>query len=133
MSLCLKQQYVTQKIKAGRSFVGVPTLRLHDGFMDVAAVAFGHLAAFVDVSPIHREAGNGLTNHVAQRFAGEVAGIAVGCGNGVKHVRQHIDLAGQRGMHDQLLAVVDHAVHIRRSANEPMVEIGKTALDFGDQ
>src|SRR5215472_3571616 len=55
-TLVLQEQNVAKKIKAGRGFICVAALGLGHRFMDVRAIALGHLSAFVNISPINREA-----------------------------------------------------------------------------
>src|SRR6478736_10190971 len=96
--------------------------------MNVSAIAFGHLSAFIDISAVYGKARDGFTNHIAQGLAGKVADITVSGGNGVKHMRQHIHFTGKRCMHDQLLAVIDDSFHVGSSAGKAVIEIGEAPL-----
>ena len=90
-----QQQDVAQKIKTGWGFVRISAFGPHNGFVDMGAIQVRHLPAFIYVGAVDREAGDGLTDNIAQRLAGKIASIPVGGRNLIQHMGEDVDLAGQ--------------------------------------
>ncbi len=75
-------------------------MRPADGHLDVAPIRrAGPLG--VDVRSIHGEAGDHFPQRVPQGVEGEVARPPRLLGQAVELMREHVQLAGQRDLHDQ--------------------------------
>src|SRR4051812_20160335 len=103
-------------------------LRTLNRLFDVLTISFARLTAFIDVGPIHREAGDGLPDGLAQYGQGEISRPAVLIGYFVQAMRKHVDLARQRSPHYQLLAVVNDLLHAHRTTSEAFIQPGKRSL-----
>src|SRR4029077_18067302 len=97
-------------------------------FLDVDAIGVAHVSAFIDVSPVDREARNGLANDLAQNRESEIACATILIRDLVQTMRQHIHLACQRPSHHQFLAVVNDSLGADRSSDYTLVKPGKCPL-----
>ena len=81
----------------------------------------------VDVGAIDGEAGDDFGERVPQAVEREVARSSVALGDALERVREHVQLARHRRLHDQPLAVVadivervDEAGHLRIGTTQPL-------------
>ena len=120
-----QQQDVAQEFEHRARHAAVAPSCPGDRFVDMAPVALAEVASFVQVGAIDGETRDGFANRVAQHRPGEVAHPAIDRGDPLQQVAEHVQFAGERRLHDQLLALVDDRLHVHPLAEKALVEIGE--------
>ena len=121
MCLSLQQQNVTQEVENLCRHPGIAPLGTHDGTRDLHTIVLGYIAAFIDIRPVDREAGDALAQAVAEHLGSEVASVTVNAAQVFHEMRQHVELARERDVQDELLALVDERVNVGACSGEALV------------
>ena len=103
----LQEQHVADEAEHAPAQQGVAGHRPANGELDVPAIGVVH-AVVGDVRTVDGKAGDHLPQRLPQRVEGEVARPARLLCQPVELVRQHVQLARERHLHDQQLLLVDH-------------------------
>src|SRR6185437_15650350 len=104
--------------------------RTLDRLVDVLAIGFRHFALGY-IGAIHGEAGDDLSQGIAQAFHGEIAGVAVRKSNTAQMIRKDVQFAVQRAVHHQLFALIHKLSEIDVLADELLVSTIERFLSTG--
>src|SRR5262249_1576203 len=123
-----QQQRVAEEIEDALRHSRVQTLSLPDCVLNVFLVARSVFTTLVDVRAVNREASDGFANAVTKSFQGEVTGATVARRNLAEQMGEHVHLAGQGDMHNELLPVINQRVDIGDLACKAKVNMRECTL-----
>ena len=119
------------------SAAAAPALRLRHGPVDVAPVLIAFLAARCgvtrpgEIGAVDGKAGDHLRQRLAQRVQGEIARAPVGLRDAREPVREHGELARERGAHDEELRLARDLGEFRHRPRRTRGRRGRSSASRG--